>query len=227
MAPTLPSALQKEGVVFTDIRTAIKNNPDLFARYFAEKAILSEQDKFAALNNALFTTGFYLYVPQGIEITVPLRYVTILDSEARALFVQNLVVADDRSKFTILEESYSTQMTGQTRRSTYSGLSEVHLREGAEVTYANISNLAANYNVFLNRKSVGQGDSKIVWASGLLGGAYTRSRLESIMNNQGASSENIEVVFGSGTQRFDTVSNITHIGPNTSGHAISKGVVKD
>jgi Fe-S cluster assembly protein SufB len=66
-----------------------------------------------------------------------------------------------------------------------------------------------------------------VWASGLLGGAYTRSRLESIMNNQGASSENIEVVFGSGTQRFDTVSNITHIGQNTSGHAISKGVVKD
>lgn len=141
--------------------------------------------------------------------------------------MQNLVVADDRSKFTILEESYSTQMTGQTRRSTYSGLSEVHLREGAEVTYANISNLAPSYNIFLNRKSVGQGDSKIVWASGLLGGAYTRSRLESIMNNQGASSENIEVVFGSGTQRFDAVSNITHIGQNTSGHAISKGVVKD
>jgi len=227
ITPTLPSALQKEGVIFTDIRSAIKNSPDLFARYFAEKAILSEQDKFAALNNALFTTGFYLYIPQGIEITVPLRYVTILNSEARALFAQNLVVADDRSKFTILEESYSTQMTGQTQRSTYSGLSEVHLQEGAEVTYANISNLAANYNVFLNRKSVGHADSKIVWASGLLGGVYTRSRLESVMNNQGASSENIEVVFGSGTQRFDAVSNITHIGQNTSGHAISKGVVKD
>lgn len=227
ITPTLPPALQKEGVVFTDIRTAIKNDPDLFAHYFADKAIGPEHDKFAALNNALFTTGFYLYVPKGIEVTVPFRYVTILDSEARGLFAQNLVVANERSKFTILEELYSTQMTGQTQRSTYSGLSEVHLRESAEVTYASISNLAANYNVFSNRKSVGQKDSKIVWASGLLGGAYTRSRLESVMNNQGASSENIEVVFGSGTQRFDTVSNITHIGQNTSGHAISKGVVKD
>lgn len=227
ITPTLPSALQKEGIVFTDIRTAIRNDPELFAHYFAGKAILSEQDKFAALNNALFTTGFYLYVPKGIEITVPLRYVTILDSEGRGLFAQNIVVADDRSKFTILEELYSTRMTGQTQRSTYSGLSEVRLQEGAEVTYASINNLAANYNIFSNRKSVGQGDSKIVWASGLLGGAYTRSRLESIMNNQGASSENIEVVFGSGTQRFDAVSNITHIGQNTSGHAISKGVVKD
>ena len=227
ITPMLPPALQKEGVIFTDIRTAIKNNPDLFAHYFADKAIPSGHDKFAALNNALFTTGFYLYVPKGIEVTVPLRYVTILDSEARALFAQNLVVADPRSKFTILEELYSTQMTGQTQRSAYSGLSEVHLQEGAEVTYASISNLAANYNVFSNRKSVGQRDSKIVWASGLLGGAYTRSRLESVMNNQGASSENIEVVFGSGAQRFDTVSNITHIGQNTSGHAISKGVVKD
>jgi FeS assembly protein SufD len=227
MAPTLPPALQKEGVVFTDIGTAIHNDPELFARYFAEKAILSEQDKFAALNNALFTTGFYLYVPKGIEITVPLRYVTIFDSEGRGLFAQNLVVADDRSKFTILEELYSTQMTGQTKRSTYSALSEVHLREGAEVTYASINNLAATCNIFSNRKSVGQRDSKIVWASGLLGGAYTRSRLESTMNNQGATSENIEVVFGSGSQRFDTVSNITHIGQNTTGHAISKGVVKD
>ena len=227
ITPTLPSAMQKEGVVFTDIRTAIKNSPDLFARLFSEKAIPPEQDKFAALNNALFTTGFYLYIPKGIEVTVPLRYVTILDSEARALFAQNLIVADARSKFTILEELYSTQMTGQTQRATYSGLSEVHLREGAEVTYASISNLAANYNVFSNRKSVGQRDSKIVWASGLLGGAYTRSRLESTMNDQGASSENIEIVFGSGTQRFDTVSNITHIGQNTSGHAISNGVVKD
>ena len=227
ITPMLPPGLQKEGVVFTDIRTAIKNNPDLFANYFADKAIASEQDKFAALNNALFTAGFYLYVPKGIELTVPLRHVTVLDSEARALYAQNLVVADQRSKFTILEELYSTQMTGQAQRSTYSGLSEVHLLEAAEVTYASINNLAPNYNVFSNRKSVGQRDSKIVWASGLLGGAYTRSRLESVMNNQGASSENIEVVFGSGAQRFDTVSNITHIGQNTSGHAISKGVVKD
>jgi len=227
IAPDLPPALQKEGVVFTDIKTAIKEDPDLFARYFAEKAISSDQDKFAALNNALFTTGFYLYIPKGIEVTAPLRYVIILDAEARAMYTQNLIVADARSKFTLLEELYSTRMAGQTQRSTYSGLSEVHLHEGAEVTYASISNLAPNYNVFLNRKSVGERDSKIVWASGLLGGTYTRSRLESVMNNQGASSENIEVVFGSGTQRFDTVSNITHIGQNTSGHAISKGVVKD
>lgn len=225
--PALPAALQKQGVVFTDVKTAIQKNPEVLARYFIEKAILLEQDKFAALNNALFTAGFYLYVPKGLEITVPLRYVTVLDSEGRGLYAQNLIVADDRSKFTILEELYSTHMTGQIKKSTYSGLSGVHLHEGAEVTYASVNNLALNFNIFSNRKSVGQRDSKIVWASGLLGGAYTRSRLESLMNGQGASSENIEVVFGSGNQRFDTVSNITHIGQNTSGHAISKGVVKD
>ena len=225
--PELPLALRNEGVVFTDIKTAIRNNPELFARYFKDKALSSEQDKFAALNNALFTTGVYLYVPKGLEITVPFRYVTILDSEGCSLFTQNWVVAESRSKFTILEESYSRRMTGQTKRSTYSGLSEVHLKEGAEVTYASINQFATSFNIFVNKKSVGERDSKIIWASGLLGGAYTRSRLESVMNGQGASSENIEVVFGSDTQRFDTVSNITHIGQNTSGHAISKGVVKD
>ena len=225
--PEIPETLKKAGVEFTDLRTAIEHNPELFKRYFLEKAILPEEDKFAALNNALFTTGFFLHVPKGIELTVPCRYVTVFDSEGAGLFAQNLVVAESRSKFTILEELYSTRLTGQVRRSTYSGLSEAHLREGADVTFASINNLAPNINIFVNKKSIGARDSKIVWSSGLLGGAYTRSRVESVMNEEGASSENVEVVFGADTQRFDAVSNILHVGPNTSGHAVSNGVVKD
>ncbi len=223
----IPEALRKEGVTFTDIGTAIRTEPEFFSRYFLEKAILPEEDKFAALNNALFTSGFYLHVPKGIEVTVPFRFVTILDSEGHGVFAQNLVMAENRSKFTVLEELYSTRLTAQSRKSTYSGLSEVYLHEGAEVTYGSINNLAQSVNVFSNKKSIGKRDSKIVWSSGLLGGAFTRSRLESVMKDSGATSENVEVVFGAGTQRFDTVSNITHSGPNTSGHAISKGVVKD
>jgi FeS assembly protein SufD len=223
----VPDALRKEGVVFTDITSAIKQDPEYFRRYFLEKAIMSEEEKFAALNNALFTSGFFLHVPKGIEVTVPFRQVTILDAEGHGFFAQNLVAAENRSKLTVIEELYSTKLTGQVKRSTYSGLSEVHLHEGADVTYASVNNLSANTNIFMNKKAVGAKDSKIAWSSGLLGGAYTRSRLESVMNEAGASSENVEVVFGAGTQRFDAVSNITHIGPNTSGHAISKGVVKD
>jgi len=137
----IPEALRKEGVIFTDIGTAIRNEPEIFSRYFLEKAILPEEDKFAALNNALFTSGFYLHVPKGIEVTVPFRFVTILDSEGSGVFAQNLVMAENRSKFTILEEMYSTRLTAQSRKSTYSNLSDVYLHEGAEVTYGSINNL--------------------------------------------------------------------------------------
>jgi len=91
--PEVPEALKKEGVTFTDIGSAIEEDPDLFRRYFLEKAILPEEDKFAALNNALFTSGFYLHVPKGIEITTPFRQVTVLDSVGQGLFAQNLIVA--------------------------------------------------------------------------------------------------------------------------------------
>jgi len=227
IVPQLPPALEKEGVVFADIQTAINRNPDLFRRYFLEKAIMPEHDKFAALNNALFTSGFFLHVPKGIEVTLPFRHVTIFDSASSGLIEQNLIIGEARSKFTILEELYSTQMAKQANGSMHSGLSEVHLRDGAEVTYATINNLAPHVNTFENKKSIGARDSRIVWTSGLIGGAFTRSRLESVMKEPGASSENIEVVFGSGTQRFDAVSNITHLGSNTTGHAVSKGVVKE
>jgi len=223
----VPEALRREGVKFTDISTAIHEEPEFFRSYFLGKAILPEDDKFAALNNALFTTGFFLKVPEGIEVTLPFRHVTVLDSEGCGLFAQNLIVAESRSKFTLLEEVYSTRLAGQLMRSTLSGLSEVHLHDDADVTYASINNLASNFNIFINKKSIGERNSSIVWSSGQLGGAYTRSRLESVMKHEGASSENIEVVFGTGAQRFDTVSNITHVGPNTSGHAVSKGVVRD
>jgi len=225
--PDLPDPLRKEGIVFTDIGKAISRDPEFFRRYFLKKAILPENDKFAALNNALFTTGFFIHVPKGIEITTPLRIVTIVDLHKSGLFTQNLVMADTRSKFTVLEELYSSKLGDQAKNSTFGGLSEVHLHEGAEVTYASVNNLSPNVNVFSNKKSVGERDSKIVWSSGLLGGAFTRSRLESLMEGDGASSENVEVVFGTGTQRFDAVSNITQRGKNTSGHAVSKGVVKD
>lgn len=223
----IPDPLLKAGVVFTDIGAAIGRDPEFFRRYFLEKAILPEDDKFGALNNALFNSGFFLHVPKGIEITTPFRTVTILSSEGRSLFAQNLIMADPRSKFTVLEELYSTTPTTRRKRTTYSGLSEVYLHEGAEVTYASINNLGSNVNIFSNKKSIGERDSRIVWSSGLLGGAFTRSRLESVMKEEGASSENVEIVFGAGTQRFDTVSNITHVGQNTSGHAVSKGVVKE
>jgi len=225
--PEIPEPLRKEGVTFTDIGSAITSDPEFFRQYFLRKAILPEDDKFAALNNALFTSGFFIRVPSGIEITTPFRIVTVHNSEGRGLFSQNLIMAENRSKITVLEETYSTKPAGQAKGSSYSELSEVYLHEGADVTYASVNNLSSDVNIFINKKSVGERDSKIVWSSGLLGGAFTRSRLESLMRGEGASSENVEVVFGTGTQRFDAVSNITHVGQNTSGHAVSKGVVKD
>ncbi len=225
--PEIPDPLRKEGVTFTDIGTAIGSDPEFFRQYFLRKAILPEDDKFGALNNALFTTGFFIRVPSGIEITTPFRTVTIHDSEGRGLFSQNLIIAENRSKFTVLEEAYSAKRSEQSKGSSYSQLSEVYLHDGADVTYASVNNLGSDVNVFINKKSVGERDSKIVWSSGLLGGGFTRSRLESLMRGEGASSENVEVVFGTGAQRFDAVSNITQIGQNTSAHAVSKGVVKD
>lgn len=88
LQPEIPDALLKEGVVFTEIGTAISRDPEYFRRYFLEKAILSEEDKFAALNNAFFNSGFFLHVPKGLEITTPFRMVTVLSSEGSSLFAE-------------------------------------------------------------------------------------------------------------------------------------------
>src|SRR5207245_10549804 len=124
-------ALEKEGIVFSDLASALVKFPDLARNRFT-KAIPPGDDKFAALNDAFFTAGTFLYVPKGLSVKIPFRNIILLKTHGQASFAHNIIVAEENSRVNFLQEGYS--LLGKERQgpALYSEVTEVYLGEGAE-----------------------------------------------------------------------------------------------
>ncbi len=220
------SGLEKEGVIFTDLLSAIHKVPELVHDHFSE-AVTTDEDKFSALNNAFYTTGIFLYVPKGLSVKVPFRNVLLIRSRGIGAFHHNVIIADENSKLTFLQEAYSKLDPEKQGPSLCSEVSEVYLREGAEVNFASVQNFEGDVHPLANRRSMGQKDSRVNWTIGHVGGGITRSRMDSALAGPGATAEDVEIVFGTESQRFDIVTDLTHASPHTTGHVLARGVLKD
>src|SRR6266581_4272202 len=196
--------LEKEGIIFSSIHSALANNPELARSHFT-KAIPPDDDKFAALNNAFFTAGTFVYVPKGL----------------------NIIIAEENSKLNFLQEAYSKLDSGQQGPALYSEVTEVYVGEDAEVNFASLQNFEGDVHSTLNRRCVAQKDARMNWTIGHIGGGTTRSRVESVLDGPGASAEDVEIVFGSESQRVDAVTDLTHRSTNTTGHVLARGVLRD
>src|SRR5436853_918946 len=218
--------LEKEGIIFSDINSALTNNPELARTHFT-KAIPPDDDKFAALNNAFFTAGTFLYVPKGLSVRIPFRNIVLLKTRRQAAFTHNIIIAEENSKLSFLQEAYSKLNPRQHGPALYSEVTEIYVGEDAEVNFASLQNFEGDVHSTINRRCVGQKDSRMNWTIGHIGGGTTRSRVESVLNGPGAAAEDVEIVFGSEAQRVDAVTDLTHRSTNTTGHVLARGVLRD
>lgn len=220
----VPPELAREGLVVAEIGRAIREWPDLVEPWFAQQAIPPGDDKFAAFNNAFFNAGLFVFVPHGLSINVPLTHLVLAGASGSAVITRNLihVEADGRAGF--LEQLFATNQT-ESGFALFSNVTEVHLGSSAEFRFASIQGLGANVGVFTNRRAVCGADARMGWTTCALGGALTRSRVDTVMQGPGSFSEDVEIVFGNGRQRFDFNADLTFRGPNTTGTAVAKGVL--
>src|SRR5437899_7752209 len=121
------------------MESALVKFPDLARNRFT-KAIPPGDDKFAALNDAFFTAGTFLYVPKGLNIKIPFRNIVLLKSRHQAAFTHNIIIAEENSKLNFLQEAYSKLDSGQQRPALYSEVTEVYVGEDAEVNFASLQN---------------------------------------------------------------------------------------
>ncbi len=207
-------ALEKEGIVFSDMESALVKFPDLARNRFT-KAIPPGDDKFA------------LYVPKGLSVKIPFRNIVLLKTRGQASFTHNIIVAEENTKVNFLQESYSRLGAERQGPALYSEVTEIYLGEGAEVNFASLQDFEGDVHSTINRRSIGQKDSRINWTVGHLGGGTTRSRMDSVLDGPGSTAEDVEVVFGSESQRFDVVTDLTHQSTHTTGHVLARGVLRD
>ena len=217
-------AVAAQGVIFTDLSTAVTDHADLVQKYLGSEAVPPSNSKFAALNSALWQGGVFLYIPKEVEIEQPFQVAYVLDGQGSAIFPRALLVADRFSRVTYIEENISRGEHGQALNV---GVTELYAQDGAQIRHVDVQRWGEDVYNFNVKRSVGRNDSSVIWETGQLGGRLTKTYFDSLLPGNGASMEFNGIYFMQGKQHLDLDSLIHHVGQATSGDLLLHGAVKD
>lgn len=220
--------LQEQGVVISDLRTAIKEYASIIKNSIQSNQLDYSEDKFLALELSCFDSGIFVYIPKNAIIDEPIRIIDVLAPDGTSSITRNIVIAESNSKAGIVQELYSNKLSDDRIQQSLFELLECHVGANAELEVVTLQAMNEKNSVnFSNRKAFIERDAKMSWYMGLFGSQLSRYKIDNIMKGEGASAEDVEIIFGTNDQSFDVTSNLIHHGQNTRGRVLSKSVMKD
>src|SRR5579884_208652 len=212
----------KQGVVFLDMDSGLREHPDIVKEYFGT-VVPPEDNKFAALNSAVWSGGSFVYVPAGVHVTIPLQAYFRINAANMGQFERTLIVAEEGSYVHYVEGCTAPIYTTD---SLHSAVVEIIVKKGARVRYTTIQNWSKNvYNLVTKRASV-YADATMEWVDGNLGSKLTMKYPSVYMVEPGAHAEVLSVAFASDGQHQDAGGKIVHAAPHTTGTISSKSISK-
>src|SRR5690625_2049319 len=214
--------LEEQGVIFVDTDTGLRDHPELFREYFGT-VIPAGDNKFSALNTAVWSGGSFVYVPKGVHVEIPLQAYFRINTENMGQFERTLIIADEGSYVHYVEGCtapiYKTD-------SLHSDLVEIIVKKDARVRYTTIQNWSTNvYNLVTKRAVVEEGGT-MEWVDGNIGSKVTMKYPAVYLTGEHAQGETLTMAFAGKGQYQDTGSKMVHLAPNTKSNIISKSVAR-
>ncbi|MGG2085928.1 Fe-S cluster assembly protein SufD [Priestia aryabhattai] len=221
---TLTEKLKSQGVIFTDIQTAAKEHSDLVEKYFMKDGVKVDEHRLTALNAALLNGGVFVYVPKNVEVQEPLQAVFVREDEEAALFNHVIVVAEDNSSVTYVENYIAT---AEESNGVVNIVTEVFANSNAKVTFGAVDYLAKGTTTYVNRRGVAGKDGRIEWALGLMSEGNTVSENTTYLMGDGSYGDTKTVTVGRGEQSQNLTTSIVHFGKHSEGYILKHGVMKE
>src|SRR6266567_4451865 len=214
--------LEKLGVIFTDMDTALRLYPDLIKEHFGT-VIPPSDNKFASLNSAVWSGGSFVYVPEGVRIEIPLQAYFRINAQNMGQFERTLILAAPGSYVHYVEGCTAPTYASD---SLHSAVVEIKVMAGARVRYTTIQNWSKNvYNLVTKRAAVYR-DATMEWVDGNLGSKVTMKYPAVLLMEPGARGDILSVAFASDGMHLDAGAKVTHLAPHTTSHILSKSVSK-
>jgi Fe-S cluster assembly protein SufB len=220
---SLKEDLAKKGVLFTDTDTAVREHGDLVREYLGS-IIPPEDNKFAALNSAVWSGGSFIYVPKGVKIEFPLQAYFRINAERMGQFERTLILVDEGAEVHYVEGCTAPMYSSE---SLHSAVVEIVVRRGARCRYTTIQNWANNIYNLVTKRAVAYGDSLMEWIDGNLGSRLTMKYPAVYMMEPGARGEILSIAFASKGQHQDAGAKVVHCAPHTKSRIISKSISKN
>jgi FeS assembly protein SufB len=215
--------LEKQGVLFCDMDTALREYPDIVKQYFG-KVIPANDNKFAALNSAVWSGGSFIYVPPGVKVDMPLQAYFRINSENMGQFERTLIIADEGAQVHYIEGCsapvYSTD-------SLHSAVVEIVCKRASRVTYTTIQNWSNNVYNLVTKRAVAEAEAHMEWIDGNIGSQLTMKYPSVYLMGPKASGEVLSVAYAGAGQHQDAGAKMVHAAPETTSTIVSKSISKD
>ncbi len=215
-------SLEDKGVIFLSIEDGLKHHPELFREHFST-VIPIEDNKFAALNSAVWSGGSFVYIPKGVKVDLPLQAYFRLNTENVGQFERTLIIVDEGASVHYVEGCTAPQYT---TNSFHSGVIEIVVKKGARSRYTTIQNWSTNvYNLVTQRAKVYAGGSH-EWVDANLGSKLTMKYPSCYLMEPGAHGEMLSLAFAGPGQLQDAGAKMIHLAPDTTSNILSKSIAQ-
>ena len=212
--------LEDLGVIFTDTDTALREHPELFEAYF-NKIVPYNDNKYAALNSAVWSGGSFIYVPKGVKVEKPLQSYFRINSEQMGQFERTLIIVDEGASLNYVEGCtapiYSTD-------SLHAAVVEIFVKKGGYCRYTTIQNWANNIVNLVTKRALVEEDGHMEWIDGNIGSGINMKYPTCILQGDRAKGTTISIAFAGKGMHQDTGAKMIHIGKNTTSSIISKSM---
>ncbi|HEU4793796.1 MAG TPA: Fe-S cluster assembly protein SufB [Nitrolancea sp.] len=219
---SLREDLQKMGVLFLDMDGALREYPDLVKQYFGT-IIPPNDNKFAALNSAVWSGGSFVYVPEGVRVEIPLQAYFRINTENMGQFERTLIIVEKGAYVHYVEGCTAPTYSSN---SLHSAVVEIIVKEGGRCRYTTIQNWSKNVFNLVTKRAAAYKDATMEWVDGNLGSRVTMKYPAVWMMEPGARGEVLSVAFSSDGQHQDAGAKMVHVAPHTSSQIISKSISK-
>src|SRR6202521_5387899 len=219
---SLHEELSKKGVIFTDTDSALRDHPELFKEYFGT-VIPPADNKFAALNSAVWSGGSFIYVPKGVRVDIPLQAYFRINTENMGQFERTLIIVDEGASVHYVEGCTAPIYSSD---SLHSAVVEIIVKKDAHCRYTTIQNWSNNVYNLVTKRAVAQAGASMEWIDGNIGSKVTMKYPAVYLMGEHARGETLSVAFAGAGQHQDAGAKMVHCAPNTSSQIISKSVAR-
>ena len=229
VARGLSAVSQKAGVVIDTFANVLRDRPKLLRDAIEGGASLPENDKFAQFARSHAALGLFVHVPKNVALEQPIVVRWSAGTSGRGLVSRSVISLAENAQASVLEEQVATEAhpTSSEKQSMWWGTTEVRLAAGAHLAFGGQQDFGPGTLAIVNRHATLERDAHLKWALASVGGELHKSRIDNLLVGRGASVNQVEIGFGDGKQLFDLTSYTRHIGEDTTGDLLSKGVFLD
>jgi Fe-S cluster assembly protein SufB len=212
--------VEEQGVIFCDTDTALKKYPELVKQYFA-KLVSFKDNKYAALNTAVWSGGSFIYVPKGVTLKKPLQSYFRINSERMGQFERTLIIVEDESNLNYVEGCTAPLYTND---SLHAAVVEIFVGNGAKCRYTTVQNWSNNVLNLVTKRAMVKDYGQMEWIDGNIGSGLNMKYPSCILSGVGAKGTTISIAFAGQGQIQDAGAKMIHLAPNTVSNIISKSI---